>query len=163
MDFEVMKEICAYLAENINEEISADEIADYFHYNKFYLMRKFKEYTGFTINEYINECRVYNSTDPLIFTDDSVLKIALNNGFNSQEYYSEKFKDVIGLSPLKFRGIYTGLLAIAEKSKDAGELNYIKDSLTELKVYQEYLNNMGYYVDEKVVERPLVKIIKNVA
>ncbi len=121
MDFNIVREICNYLIANINDDISADDIATEFHYNKFYLMRKFKEHTGFTLNEFINECRIYNSTNPLIFTDDTILKIALNNGFNSLEYYSEKFKEVIGTSPLRFRKIYTGLLYIAETTKDPEE------------------------------------------
>ena len=143
MDEVLISQICKYLTDNINEEITDDIIADTFHYNKFYLIRKFKEYTGFSINEYVNECRVYNSTNTLIFTDRTILNIALNNGFNSLEYYSEKFKDVIGVSPLKFRKIYTGLLEIAEKTNDKNELNIAKSTLEELQMYQQYLQNMG--------------------
>ena len=157
--------ICEYLVRNINEEINIDQIANTFHYNKAYLMRKFKEHTGFTINEFINECRIYNSTDPLIFTDNTILKIALTNGFNSLEYYSEKFKDVIGTSPLKFRQLYTSLLSLAEKSNDADELNYIKTSLQELQDYQNYLTNIGLITSEQrtnnIVEKPKVKVIQH--
>ena len=78
-----LSEVCGYIIDNINEDLSPESLSMIFHYNKSYLMRKFKEFTGFTISEFINECRVYNSTDPLIYTDDSILKIALTNGFNS--------------------------------------------------------------------------------
>ncbi len=164
MDFNIVREICNYLIANINDDISADDIATEFHYNKFYLMRKFKEHTGFTLNEFINECRIYNSTNPLIFTDDTILKIALNNGFNSLEYYSEKFKEVIGTSPLRFRKIYTGLLYIAETTKDPEELKEVRDSLEALEEYQTFLNNMGnspeYSEEEPTISRPKIKIIK---
>ena len=159
-----MQEICEYLVNNVNEDINVDQLAEEFHYNKFYLMRRFKDYTGFTINEFINECRVYNSTNPLIFTDNSVLKIALTNGFNSLEYYSEKFKDIIGTSPLKFRQIYSGLLAIAEQSEDPEELKYIKTTLGELQEYQSYLNNIGNitsgHTRKETIEKPKVKTMK---
>lgn len=163
MDFNIVSEICNYLVANITDDINIDDIAAKFHYNKFYLMRKFKEYTGFTINEFINECRIYNSTNPLIFTDDTILKIALNNGFNSLEYYSEKFKDVIGMSPLKFRKIYTGLLYIAETTKNPEELKEVKDNLEILEEYQAFLHNMGtpqYSEEGETVSRPKVKILK---
>lgn len=164
MDSNIIQGIIAYIINNINEEISIDSIADEFHYNRFHLMRKFKEITGFTINEFINECRIYNSTDPLIFTDDTILKIALNNGFNSLEYYSEKFKDIIGLSPTKFRRIYTSLIYIAKTSKDKEELETVKQALNELKAYQEYLNTLGVNTAEEeanIQEKPQVKIIKD--
>lgn len=151
-----MKEICDYIISNINNDISVEQLSDIFHYNKSYLMRKFKDYTGFTINEFINECRVYNSTDPLIYTDSKILKIALTNGFNSLEYYSEKFKDIIGASPLKFRQIYSSLLSLAQTSNNTDELKYIKNALGELQEYQTYLNNIGdEYMDE--VTRPKIK------
>ena len=159
-----IKEICEYIISNINESISIEQIASAFHYDKAYIMRKFKDYTGFTINEFVNECRVYNSTNPLIYTDDSILKIALSNGFNSLEYYSEKFKDIIGSSPLKFRHIYSKLLLIASKSKDAEELRLIKSALTELQEYQIYLNSIGdnISIDNRKVSRPKVKTLNSI-
>lgn len=159
-----IKEICEYIISNINESISIEQIASAFHYDKAYIMRKFKDYTGFTINEFVNECRVYNSTSPLIYTDDSILKIALSNGFNSLEYYSEKFKDIIGSSPLKFRQIYSKLLLIASKSKDAEELRLIKSALTELQEYQIYLNSIGDNIslENRKASRPKVKTLNSI-
>lgn len=159
-----IKEICEYILNNINSEISVDAIAEAFHYNKSYLMRRFKDCTGFTIGEYINECRVYNSTNPLIYTNYSILKIALTNGFNSLEYYSEKFKDIIGTSPLKFRQIYSSLLEMTKKSEDLEELKTIKDALTELQEYQTYLNSIGNTAskdNQETVSRPKVKSLNN--
>lgn len=153
-------EICEYIIQNINESISVDEISNVFHYNKSYLMRKFKEITGFTVGDFINECRVYNSTNPLIYTDDSILKIALTNGFNSLEYYSEKFKDIIGTSPLKFRQIYSRLLEIANTSNNKEELLFIKKVLSELSEYQLYLNNISSTLNQNQVTRPKIKVIK---
>ena len=39
----------------------------------------------------------------LLTTNYSILKIALNNGFNSLEYYSEIFKKVTGFNPITFK------------------------------------------------------------
>lgn len=150
-----IRDICEYIIDHISDNISANQIAEAFHYDKSYLMRKFKEYTGFTISEFINECRIYNSTNPLIYTDDSILKIALNNGFNSLEYYSEKFKDIIGSSPMRFRQVYSGLLEVAYNSSDVEELNYVKAALAELQDYQAYLYDIG-----SKCEKPKVKILK---
>ena len=158
MDSNIIREICNYLCININDDITIDDLADIFHYNKFYLIKKFKEYTGFTINEYINECRVYNSTNPLMYTDDTILKIALNNGFKSQEYYSEKFKDIIGSAPLKFRNTFSKLFDLIEKTDDKEELNYLKATLEELNNYQDYLNSLGSSRNTKQ-DKPKIKVL----
>ena len=155
-----ISDICEYIIQNINDSISVDDISNIFHYNKSYLMRKFKEITGFTVVDFINECRVYNSTNPLIYTDDSILKIALTNGFNSLEYYSEKFKDIIGTSPLKFRQIYSSLLELANTSNNKEELLFIKKVLSELSEYQLYLNNISSTLNQNQVTRPKIKVIK---
>ena len=118
-------DICRYILDNLDNEITMDKIEEIFYYNKFYLIRLFKTYTGYTIKEFINSVKILKTIDPLLFTDDTILKIALNNGFNSQEYYSEKFKNIIGISPFRFRKEY----------KNISELNNIK----ELKKKREYL------------------------
>lgn len=137
-----VKKMCEYIINNLDNEINLDDMEDEFHYNKFYLTKLFKEYTGFTIMEFANECRVYNSTDDLMFTDDTILKVALENGFNSQEYYSEKFKDIIGLSPLRFRKLY--LLSCLSQDEDFEFFDEIID-------YKEYLKKPDNYVESPKV------------
>ena len=131
---EVIERLCKYLIISSKKEINITEIEELFHYNRAYLMRAFKEYTGYTIIEYVNMVRVYKTIDPLVYTDDTILKISLNNGFNSQEYYSEKFKDVIGISPLSFRKEYSLInkkrllkavfLSLLFKKKEINSLKY---------------------------------------
>ena len=99
------------------------------------MIRIFKNYTGYTIKEFINNVKILKTIDPLVFTDDTILKIALNNGFNSQEYYSEKFKDIIGVSPLKFRKEFNNINEI----KDINELKEKRDYLLYLKQYEQQL------------------------
>ena len=127
----IICDICKYLLDNISEEISIDDIEKEFHYNRYYLIRAFKIYTGFTMREFTNTVKVLKSVDPLLFTNDTILKIALNNGFNSQEYYSEKFQSVIGLPPLKFRKEYSSLDDVS--------------NIDDLKNKRDYLNNLYNY------------------
>ena len=136
---EVIERLCKYLIISSKKEISITEIEELFNYNRAYLMRSFKEYTGYTIIEYVNMVRVYKTIDPLVYTDDTILKISLNNGFNSQEYYSEKFKDVIGISPLSFRKEYSLI------NKSINELKEKRESLLNLKNKEKELINIKIY------------------
>ena len=95
-------EILEYINNNINRDITIDELSNRFYYDKTYIMKRFKKEVGKSIHDYINIIRISNSLD--YYKDNNyILNIALKNGFNSIEYYSEIFKRVIGVNPLKYR------------------------------------------------------------
>ena len=134
----IVKELCVYILENINNDITMEKIENTFYYNKCYLIRIFKAYTGYTIKEFINTVKVLKTINPLVFTDDTILKIALCNGFNSQEYYSEKFKEVIGIPPLSFRKQFNELDAL----NDVNKLEALKQYFLYLQEYEQHLLNL---------------------
>jgi len=131
---ETVKELCTYILCNIYDDITIEKLEKIFFYNRYYLIRIFKQYTGYTIKEFINTVKVLKTLDPLLYTNDTILKIALNNGFNSQEYYSEKFQDILGLSPLKFRKYFHKIDEI--------------DNIYELKLRKQYLIYLNQYKDQ---------------
>ena len=91
-----------YINKNINDEITIDDLSNRFYFNKTYIMKRFKREIGYTIHDYINTMRIMNSLD-LYGYDNYILGIAIKNGFNSIEYYSEIFKKIIGVNPLKYK------------------------------------------------------------
>ena len=99
---ELVCEIIEYINNNINKEITIDELSMLFFFDKTYIMKRFKKETGLSIHEYINNMRIYNSL--IYFNDDNyILSIAFKNGFNSLEYFSEMFKKIIGVSPIIYK------------------------------------------------------------
>ena len=134
----IVKGMCEYILSNLYEDITMERLEKEFYYNRYYLMRLFKSYTGYTIIEFINTVKILKTVDPLLFTNDSILKIALNNGFNSQEYYSEKFQDVLGIAPLRFRKSFREV----DELKDINKLKSRKQYLVYLKNFQYQLLNI---------------------
>jgi len=106
-----------YLDSNLMNEISNDNLSNYFGYEKSYLMKKFKSETLLTIRSYINIKKIFNSLNLLAY-DESLLKVALNNGYNSLEYYSEVFTKIMGANPSTFRRIVIKLRTIDSYSLD---------------------------------------------
>lgn len=100
---ELVVKMLNYIDDNLYKRITMDEISSIFYFNKDYLMRIFKKELDITIMDYINKRRIYNSLDLLKNTDDLVIKIALNSGYSSLEYYSETFTKILGVSPLTYR------------------------------------------------------------
>lgn len=99
---ELVCNILDYLDENINTIISIDMISSIFCYDKTYIMKRFKKELGISIVNYMNIIKIYNSLK-YFKNDDSILKISIESGFNSLEYYSEMFKKVIGVSPMTYK------------------------------------------------------------
>ena len=135
---DIIRKLCEYILSNLYEDITMEKLENEFYYNKYYLIRLFKLYTGYTIKEFINTVKILKTVDPLLFTDDSILKIALNNGFNSQEYYSEKFQDVLGMAPLRFRKRFRDI----DEIKDINELKSRKEYLIYLEEFHNQLMNI---------------------
>ncbi len=103
MTEEKVLEILKYLEENLYTGIKIDTIANIFHFDRAYLSRSFKRITHISLIDYINERKIIKSIDYIIGSDEKMLKIALNSGFNSLEYFSETFYRVTTFSPSSLR------------------------------------------------------------
>ena len=138
---ELVVKILNYIDDNLYKRITMDEISSIFYFNKDYLMRIFKKELDITIMDYINKRRIYNSLELLKNTDDLVIKIALNSGYSSLEYYSETFTKVLGVSPLTYRKFTRVNSQISED-----ELNIIRTRLPEVSIVLKridiYKNNI---------------------
>lgn len=138
---ELVVKILNYIDDNLYKRITMDEISSIFYFNKDYLMRIFKKELDITIMDYINKRRIYNSLELLKNTDDLVIKIALNSGYSSLEYYSETFTKVLGVSPLTYRKFTRVNSQISEV-----ELDIIRTRLPEVSIILKridiYKNNI---------------------
>ena len=148
---ELVCNIIEYLNNNINKEITINELSLLFYFDKTYIMKRFKKELGISINEYINTIRIYNSLS--YFKDDNyVLNIALNNGFNSLEYFSETFKKIMGVSPT----IYKNYLGHLDISND--DLERIISNVSRISSIK--FNALDYLSHRKHDVRGYVKILK---
>lgn len=78
-------------------------ILEPFHFDRAYLCRTFRKYTGMTMTEYLNEIRLRNASNLLIYTDNTILSIANAVGFSSVSYFNAVFHKRYGCSPREFR------------------------------------------------------------
>ena len=133
---ELVCNILDYLDENINTIISIDMISSIFCYDKTYVMKRFKKELGISIVSYMNAIKIFNSLKYFKY-DDSILKISMESGFNSLEYYSEIFKKVIGVSPNTYKQFIRHDIRV-----EANEVSTIINSLVKL---DELRNKVMFY------------------
>lgn len=148
---ELVCNIIEYINQNINTYISIDDLAKITYFNRYYIMKKFKMELGISINDYINIRRIYNSTNEIRNTDNSFLNIALNNGFNSLEYFSETFKKVLGVSPRDYKKSTYFIIKLEDDKLIKLRKNLI--------IINNIINNANKYLMRRKPKKPMVKVL----
>lgn len=92
-----------YINNNYKEGISLDDVSEAANTSKYYLSRLFRETTGATVFEYIENLRLTRVHDLLINSKMTLDEIAAQTGFLSSVNLSRVFKKNYGLSPRAFR------------------------------------------------------------
>lgn len=99
----LIKNIKAYIENNLELVTNIRQIADAFHYNTQYLGRIFKKETGTTINNYITLRRLKQAELSLINTQNPIIDISTETGFNNVTYFNRLFKKHFGQTPTEYR------------------------------------------------------------
>ncbi len=92
--------------ENKNSNISVEDIANHAGFSTDYFNRIFFAHTGFNIMEYVRFSRIKKAAHLLRGTDNGILDIALDCGYEAHESFSRAFKNQYGISPLEYRKKY---------------------------------------------------------
>jgi AraC-like DNA-binding protein/mannose-6-phosphate isomerase-like protein (cupin superfamily) len=93
--------ILEYINKNLQENLAIEGISDKFYINKYYLMHKFKENTGYTIHSYILQKRLIKA-GLLIKSGMSVIEVSENCGFGDYSSFIRAFKKVYGMAPRQY-------------------------------------------------------------
>lgn len=102
-NFERIKEALEYIDSHLDEQINFETLAERFHFSPYYFHRMFSVIVGKTIAVYIRDRRLLRACDKLSSSDESILEIGLECGFNSAQSFSRSFKEVYGLTPRDYR------------------------------------------------------------
>lgn len=97
--------IIAYMQENLNRQITLDEISKLVHREKSYLVRLFRSETGKTPIEALVDMRLTTASDLIATSDLSVYEIATQCGYNTVSFFISKYKQRYGMTPEKHRHI----------------------------------------------------------
>ncbi len=92
-----------YLNQNLDKEITLDQLAQMVHLNKNYLLQLFRDTYGQTPIQALIEMRMARALDLVVNTDLSVSQIAAACGYTSASYFTAEFKKHFGITPLKHR------------------------------------------------------------
>lgn len=80
-----MQEIFAYIRTNYRQNITLNDLAEQLYLSPTYLSKYIKRKCNVNFMELINTVRLGHAMEELMYTDESVMKIAMDNGFASQK------------------------------------------------------------------------------
>ncbi|HCO69095.1 MAG TPA: AraC family transcriptional regulator [Mesotoga infera] len=88
-----------YIEENLSEDLTIERLCSKSGYSQVHLQRIFYYSTGQTIGQYIKGRRVSRVAEALSQTTVSILEIAMQWGYESQEAFTRAFKSMYHLTP----------------------------------------------------------------
>lgn len=99
----VIEQVCTYVLENIDREISLSTVADSLFINKSYISGNFKQKTGMSFIEYLTTVKMERAKKLIMDGSIRIYEIGGLLGFKDIEYFSRVFKKYTGLSPMEYR------------------------------------------------------------
>ncbi len=100
---ERIAQILSYINNHYMEDLSLKAIALNEHISYYYLSRMFKEITSISFREYLTTIRLKKAQEELEKSKESLLNIALRNGFSNSKSFFEAFRKSYGMTPGEYR------------------------------------------------------------
>lgn len=101
---ERISRVCEYIDQNLNEELTLENMSDVAAFSKYHFHRVFSAYTGMSAMKFIQLARLKRASFRLAFEEDKrIVEIALEAGFESPEAFARAFKRTFDQSPSCFR------------------------------------------------------------
>lgn len=98
-----MERVVQYIRSNYSSELRLEILANIFGYNSAYLGKVFHQYTGENFNNYLDRIRITEAKRLLAQDGYKVYEVAETVGYTNINYFHNKFKKYVGISPLNYK------------------------------------------------------------
>lgn len=100
---ERLEQVFKYVEENFDREITLAEISRIASFSPYHFTRFFKEATGMTFVQYLNNLKICKAVYFLDTTENPITEIAYKSGFNSIKTFNRVFRQLKGCSPSSYQ------------------------------------------------------------
>lgn len=104
MDYiEMVDDATHYIENNLDKDITLDQLAERYYISKYYFFRIFKTVTNKTLKVYMDERKLIAAAKEIKETDKKVKDIAAKYAYGSPETFTRRFKRFFGVTPTEYR------------------------------------------------------------
>lgn len=122
-----VRDTLEFIEKNLDDKINLDDLSQKTHLSQYHYHRVFYKVTGESVARYITKRRMEKAAKELAETDEPIIDIALKYQYSSQESFSRAFVRVYGLTPGKYRRIYS-----SDKANQVINLNCYFNKITNM-------------------------------
>lgn len=139
-----LEQAIVYIENHLNEDIKVEDVSHVAGYSYFHFNRQFNAILGESVGNYIKKRRLANAACKLLYTDDKIIDIAIENQFESAEAFSRAFKAAYKMSPQNYRKRRIHTFMSTKKCLDNNLLKHLLNHVT---------------VHPKIIELSEIKVI----
>lgn len=92
-----------YIEDNLDQDISVDNMAKISGLSTYWFKEKFKKETGLSPADFVSRRKIQEAKKHLVSDTKSITDIAFSLGFSSSQYFATVFKRYTGTTPTKYR------------------------------------------------------------
>jgi len=92
-----------YIENNLTNDITIEDIANYLYISSFYFQKGFSMLCGYSISEYIRNRKLSLAGHEILHTDNRIIDIALKYGYDSPDSFTKAFTRFHGSTPTEVR------------------------------------------------------------
>lgn len=100
---DLLHRIFTFVERNYKNDCSLEALASHTAYHSTYISRYFKQFTGVSFTDYVNQYRITEAGYLLRNSNTKILDVALDSGFDSLRSFNRNFKAIMGMTPKQYR------------------------------------------------------------
>ena len=100
---ERMNEIMSFIMTNYREPITLQELSERLYLSNAYLSKYIKKNFGMSFLKLLNNIRLDHAVSELLYSDKTILKVAMDNGFSNLASFNQVFKESYQITPAEYR------------------------------------------------------------
>jgi len=100
---DLMYSTIRYLQSHYMHKVTLEEVARSVYISPTYLSRVFKREMGCSLVDFLNRIRIEKSRELLADESLSLIRVAMQSGFESQSYFNRMFRQHCGMTPQQYR------------------------------------------------------------
>lgn len=97
--------VCTFVETRVQEDINLEELAAQTGFSLAHVRDIFRRNTGKSLSRYVQERKIANAAQELLYTNETIVDIAMRYGFSGRTVFSRVFKRYTGYTPSQFRSV----------------------------------------------------------